>query len=98
MPTRVNGSQDCVTNSAWVSWAPALGVDRYMVTADGVGGYNSSCSTPGFDTTCEVPDLACGVRYNFSVTASNGHCDSPPSATFDLETGNEGRCRLVLVG
>uniref|UniRef100_A0A674DRB0 Uncharacterized LOC115157442 n=1 Tax=Salmo trutta TaxID=8032 RepID=A0A674DRB0_SALTR len=86
MPTRVNGSQDCVTNSAWVSWAPALGVDRYMVTADGVGGYNSSCSTLGFDTTCKVPDLACGVRYNFSVTASNGHCDSPPSATFDLET------------
>ncbi|KAM9458117.1 fibronectin type III domain-containing protein 7-like [Salvelinus alpinus] len=86
MPTGVKGSQNCVTNSAWVSWAPALGVDRYMVTADGVGGYNSSCSIPGFDTTCEVPDLACGVRYNFSVTASNGHCDSPPSATFDLET------------
>ncbi|KAK6311083.1 hypothetical protein J4Q44_G00191380 [Coregonus suidteri] len=86
MPTGVNGSQDCVTNNAWVSWAPALGVDRYMVTADGVGGYNSSCSTHGSDTTCEVPDLACGVRYNFSVTASNGQCDSPPSATFDLET------------
>uniref|UniRef100_A0A6Q2Y5D8 Fibronectin type-III domain-containing protein n=1 Tax=Esox lucius TaxID=8010 RepID=A0A6Q2Y5D8_ESOLU len=84
MPTGVNGSQNCVANSAWVSWVPALGADSYTVTADGAGGYNSSCSTSG--STCEVPDLACGVRYTFYVTASNGHCEGPRSVTFSIET------------
>ncbi|KAJ8011603.1 hypothetical protein DPEC_G00059970 [Dallia pectoralis] len=84
MPTGVNWTQNCVANSAWVSWVPAQWVDNYTVTADGEGGYNSSCSTSG--STCEVPDLACGVRYTFYVTANTGHCESPPSMTFNIET------------
>ncbi|KAL0966455.1 hypothetical protein UPYG_G00295500 [Umbra pygmaea] len=84
MPTVVNSSLNCVTHSAWVVWAPAQGADIYTVTANGVGGLNSSCSASS--TTCEVPDLACGVLYTFYITASNGNCDSPHSKTFNIET------------
>lgn len=82
----LSGNLDCVTNSAWVSWKAALGAHTYLVTAEGVGGYNASCSTTT-DTNCNVPDLQCGVLYTFHLTASNAHCHSPASASFQIETG-----------
>uniref|UniRef100_A0A4W6E8U3 Fibronectin type-III domain-containing protein n=1 Tax=Lates calcarifer TaxID=8187 RepID=A0A4W6E8U3_LATCA len=49
--------------------------------------YTANCTTSS-NTTCEVEDLACGVLYNFSVIAKNSQCESQPSATIELQTGN----------
>ncbi|KAM6948324.1 uncharacterized protein fndc7rs1 [Aplochiton taeniatus] len=84
-PQNVQGALNCVTNSAWVSWNSAPGVERYTVLAVGEGGRVSNCTTSS-NNTCEVPDLACSVRYTFAATASNGQCDSPPSTTFNILT------------
>ncbi|XP_064190128.1 uncharacterized protein LOC135254105 [Anguilla rostrata] len=92
VPQEVSGNLDCVTNSAWVTWKAVMGARTYTVTAEGVGGYNASCSTT--DTTCSVPDLRCGVLYTFYLTASNARCQSPPSATFEIETAP---CALTAI-
>ena len=84
-PQGVNGTLNCVTNSATVQWNPEPGVHNYTVTAVGEEGFNSSCSTS--NSTCEVPDLACGMVYWFNVTASNGECESTPSDAITLVTG-----------
>ncbi|XP_061652447.1 uncharacterized protein LOC133488520 [Phyllopteryx taeniolatus] len=84
-PQGIQGSLDCVTNSAWISWNPALGADCYTVSAVGQDYSMANCTT-WTNTTCEVEDLACGVLYNFSVTAKNSQCDSYPSTGVDLQT------------
>ncbi|XP_056277189.1 fibronectin-like [Pseudoliparis swirei] len=84
-PQGIRGNLDCVTNSAEISWDAAPGADRYAVSAVGGGGETANC-TASSNTTCEVADLACGVLYNFSVTAKNSKCESQPSATFSLQT------------
>ena len=61
-------------------------MQSYTVVGVTAEGLNSSCSTSNH--TCELLDLACGERYTVNVTASNGLCDGPPSATFDIVTGN----------
>lgn len=76
---------DCVTNSAWVSWDVVKGAESYTVLAVGEDGHNSTCSSS--NSTCNVPDLGCGRSYTFHVTASNDACVSPPSSSFQLETG-----------
>lgn len=53
--------------------------------AVGDDGRNVTCSSP--NSTCYVPDLGCGKSYTFQVTASNAACLSPPSNSFQLETG-----------
>uniref|UniRef100_A0A8D3EA47 Fibronectin type-III domain-containing protein n=2 Tax=Scophthalmus maximus TaxID=52904 RepID=A0A8D3EA47_SCOMX len=84
-PQGIRGNLDCVTNSAWISWDAALGTDSFTVSATGGEDHTANCTTSS-NTTCEVEDLACGVLYNFSVTAKNSQCESQPSATIDLET------------
>ncbi|XP_074545118.1 uncharacterized protein LOC141804545 [Halichoeres trimaculatus] len=84
-PKGIRGNLDCVTNSAWISWDPAPGADSYTVSAVGGDNYEANCTTSS-NTTCEVEDLACGVLYNFSVTAKNSKCESQPSTTIDLQT------------
>ncbi|KAG2461556.1 FNDC7 protein, partial [Polypterus senegalus] len=83
-PLNVKGYLDCVTNAAWVSWSQADGAEIYNVTAISSGGHQSSCTST--NVTCGVPDLQCGNKYTFSVTAISKDCLSMPSAPFDLET------------
>lgn len=85
IPQGVNGTVDCVTNSAWVSWDVDNSTDTYTVLAVGDNGQNSTCISS--NSVCHVPDLGCGRRFTFQVTASNGACVSPPSKSFKLETG-----------
>ncbi|KAM9719839.1 uncharacterized protein fndc7rs1 [Menidia menidia] len=84
-PQGITGSLDCVTNSASISWDATPGADRYEVSAVGGDQHTGNCTT-STNTTCEVEDLACGVLYNFTVTAENGQCQSPPSSPVDLQT------------
>ena len=86
-PQGIRGRLDCVSNSAWISWNATDGADSYFVSAVGGEDRIANCSTSS-NTTCEVEDLACGVLYNFSVIAKNSKCESQPSATIGLQTGN----------
>ncbi|KTF95187.1 hypothetical protein cypCar_00023202, partial [Cyprinus carpio] len=95
IPQGVNGTVDCVTNSAWVSWDVANGADSYTVLAVGEDGLNSTCSSS--NSTCNVPDLGCGRSYTFHVTASNAACVSPPSSSFQLETAPCALSSIVVV-
>ncbi|KAL1022755.1 hypothetical protein UPYG_G00031900 [Umbra pygmaea] len=84
-PTNAQGSLDCVTNSAWVSWDASTDVTSYTVLAKGDSGINSTCSSSS--NNCFVPGLACGTIYTLSVTALNTFCQSSPSNSFNIETG-----------
>ncbi|XP_047445276.1 mucin-4-like [Mugil cephalus] len=84
-PQGIRGRLDCVTNSAWISWEAASGADSYLVSALGGEDHAANCTT-STNSTCEVEDLACGVLYNFSVTAKNAKCESQPSAAIKLQT------------
>ncbi|XP_039513478.1 uncharacterized protein fndc7rs1 [Pimephales promelas] len=94
-PQGVNGTVDCVTNSAWVSWEVDKGVESYTVLAVGDDGLNTTCSSA--NSTCNVPDLGCGKSYTFQVTASNGACLSPPSNSLQLETAPCALSSIVVV-
>ncbi|XP_035863315.1 uncharacterized protein LOC116038126 [Sander lucioperca] len=85
VPRNAEGHLDCVSNSAWVAWDASEGALSYFVLAKGVGGHNSSCTTT--TSPCNVPDLKCGTRYTFHVTAVNKYCNSNHSTPFELETG-----------
>ncbi|XP_041848242.1 uncharacterized protein LOC121644412 [Melanotaenia boesemani] len=86
-PQGIRGNLDCVTNSAWISWDPAAGANSYTVLAVGGKNYKANCTT-STNNTCEVPDLACGVLFNFTVTAKNNKCESQPSAAIALQTAS----------
>ncbi|KAJ8279126.1 hypothetical protein COCON_G00061920 [Conger conger] len=77
-----DGCQSSYSKAVYVS--SALGAHNYIVTAEGEGGYNASCSTSGIN--CQVPDLRCGVLYTFFVQASHAHCHSPSSSTLQIQT------------
>ncbi|XP_057713500.1 fibronectin type III domain-containing protein 7-like [Corythoichthys intestinalis] len=84
-PQGIQGSLDCVTNSAWISWSHTLGADGYTVSALGEDDSTANCTT-WTNTTCEVEDLACGLLYSFSVIAKNSECESYPSTDIELQT------------
>ncbi|XP_062308247.1 uncharacterized protein LOC134012721 [Osmerus eperlanus] len=84
-PTGLEGSLDCVTNSAWMTWQPSSGAQTYTVLAVGSDQQNLSCTTSTL--TCNIPNLACGTNYTFSVIASNAFCNSTPSNIVHFQTG-----------
>ncbi|XP_078116029.1 receptor-type tyrosine-protein phosphatase beta-like [Sander vitreus] len=92
VPRNAEGHLDCVSNSAWMAWDASEGALSYFVLAKGVGGHNSSCTTT--TSPCNVPDLNCGTRYTFHITAVNKYCNSNHSTPFELETGP---CALTSV-
>nr|XP_055057047.1 uncharacterized protein LOC129441425 [Misgurnus anguillicaudatus] len=94
-PLMVNGTLDCVTNSAWVSWNLDNGTESYSVLAVSSDGQIRNCSTS--NSSCKVADLGCSKIYNFSVTATTGSCQSPASSSFQLETGPCALSSIVAV-
>ncbi|XP_065133048.2 uncharacterized protein fndc7rs1 [Paramisgurnus dabryanus] len=94
-PLMVNGTLDCVTNSAWVSWNLDNGAQSYSVLAVSNDGQIRNCSTS--NSSCKVADLGCSKIYNFSVTATTGPCQSPASSSFQVETGPCALSSIVAV-
>ncbi|KAG5847415.1 hypothetical protein ANANG_G00125810 [Anguilla anguilla] len=80
----VRGWVDCASNAASMSWAPSPNALSYSVTATAADGHAHSCNSTS--ATCLVTDLHCGEEYAFTVTASDGSCDSLASAPVSLET------------
>ncbi|KAL2090270.1 hypothetical protein ACEWY4_014958 [Coilia grayii] len=75
---------DCLSDSAWVMWEESMGAELYTAMATNSEGQSVTCNSTG--TQCAVADLQCSRFYNFTVTASDWQCDSPPSNHIESET------------
>ncbi|KAK0130660.1 Fibronectin type III domain-containing protein 7 [Merluccius polli] len=98
-PTGLSVDYQCETGLAVLSWtASDGGVEYYSYAHDTAGGDPLSCTTTV--TTCAIP-LDCGSVYNFSVMASDGHCNSSHSAPLQAgavpctPTGLKVRVRVI---
>ncbi|XP_041125693.1 uncharacterized protein LOC121326478 isoform X3 [Polyodon spathula] len=74
VPDNLTVQMQCATNSALLSWDQSNRTLQYFVSAIASGGEKLSCNSqkPG----CTIDRLTCGTKYNFTVTASNGVCNS----------------------
>lgn len=84
-PNIGTGVLDCFTDSALLDWTYSEGALNYTATALSPSGHISTCSS-NF-TNCELPELHCGQMYNLTVVASDGQCNSPPSSSLQLDSG-----------
>ncbi|XP_055044899.2 uncharacterized protein fndc7b [Misgurnus anguillicaudatus] len=84
-PEYVTANVSCEGNALSVFWQESMGADSYMATLMDGNGHSTSCQSMN-DTTCTVVGLACGEIYHVSVVASDGYCDSLPSAVIDSES------------
>lgn len=81
---------DCDSGSVSVSWEPSNGATSYTAVAQGNGGYASSCNSS--DTSCQFPELLCGLSYSITVQASDDVCNSADSSAVQLNT-----CKVVTL-
>ncbi|XP_029474400.1 uncharacterized protein LOC115100214 [Rhinatrema bivittatum] len=74
----------CDSNLVSVSWGESSGAASYTVQAFASDGSRGSCNTTA--TLCELPDLHCGLQYNFTLLALSSTCQSLASQPFPLRT------------
>ena len=82
------GTTSCETNVLSLTWnsSPVSGA-TYFLFAQEEGGASTIYSASG--TSLSIPGLSCGQHYNFSVSASHGHCNSCLSTPLDMYTGEQ---------
>lgn len=75
----------CDSNNATLSWVASPNAVAYKGMAVGMDGHSVICdaATPG----CQLGTLRCGQMYTFTVSATDGSCESASSAEYRLETG-----------
>uniref|UniRef100_A0A674C2S3 Fibronectin type-III domain-containing protein n=3 Tax=Salmo trutta TaxID=8032 RepID=A0A674C2S3_SALTR len=84
VPEQLEANMDCDSGSVSVSWEPSNGATSYTAVAQGNGGYASSCNSS--DTSCQFPELLCGLSYSITVQASDDVCNSADSSAVQLNT------------
>ncbi|KAL1280893.1 hypothetical protein QQF64_015493, partial [Cirrhinus molitorella] len=85
VPTQVNVSLSCGSDTASVSWAASSGlVSYYTVTAVDDNGHTLTCNSSS--TSCNINGLACGQAYNVSVTAISVDCTGQRSEVRRINT------------
>ncbi|XP_071200535.1 mucin-3B [Salvelinus alpinus] len=84
VPEQLEANMDCDSGSVSVSWKPSNGATSYTAVAQGNGGYASSCNSS--DTSCQFPELLCGLSYSITVQASDDVCNSADSSAVQLNT------------
>ncbi|XP_016319981.1 serine-rich adhesin for platelets-like [Sinocyclocheilus anshuiensis] len=85
VPTQVNVSLSCGSDTASVSWAASSGlVSYYTVTAVDDNGQTLTCNSSS--TSCDISGLLCGQVYNVSVTAMSVDCTGQRSEVRRINT------------
>ncbi|XP_043942820.1 uncharacterized protein LOC122814297 [Protopterus annectens] len=74
VPSNTQVQVDCATNSAVFSWDASKGGTSYFAVTEEGHNSVSFCSTK--QTKCATENLVCGTTYTFSVSASDGVCNS----------------------
>lgn len=86
VPTGVQASLLCSSNSAAVTWLSSSGALRYQVTAMNINGSHAvSCNSSL--AYCTTGQLLCGTSYNVTVVALDDVCTSGKSAVTQVHSG-----------
>ncbi|GAA6076390.1 uncharacterized protein LOC113651476 [Tachysurus ichikawai] len=84
-PPGLNASVSCTDNVARVRWTSSSGGQLYTVNAVSINGtFTDSCN--GFDGTCYLRSLVCGLQYTATVVAQYSSCTSLPSPPTSFKT------------
>ncbi|MEQ2170475.1 hypothetical protein GOODEAATRI_000588, partial [Goodea atripinnis] len=75
----------CGTSTANMFWGEDEDVELFMATAISSMGMTLQCNST--NSTCKFPDLQCGEKYVFSVTAYSNMCYSENSSSVEIQTG-----------
>lgn len=67
------------------SWTDPVGRLSFLAQIAGEG-YQDSCHTA--NASCAFQNLPCGLALNLTVQAQGAQCNSIPSVSESLETGN----------
>ena len=93
-PAGLSAEVDCDTNSATLSWDASPNAVSYTATAVSTEGHEVSCD--GVATTgCVLESLHCGQEYQFTVSASDGTCQTPQSQPVSQFTGEKTQGSLL---
>ncbi|XP_077463494.1 fibronectin type III domain-containing protein 7 isoform X2 [Stigmatopora argus] len=74
----------CTSNIAMLSWNSSPNAISYTGKANSTDGHTVFCETIG--NVCHLEDLLCGKEYSFTVSATDGDCQSPESDPVIHET------------
>ncbi|XP_017343677.1 uncharacterized protein LOC108276481 [Ictalurus punctatus] len=84
-PPRPNATVSCTDNVVNVRWMNSAGGQLYTVNAVGMNGtFIDSCN--GFDGSCDLRGLVCGLQYTATVVAQHSSCLSLPSPPTLIKT------------
>lgn len=87
-PPRPNATVSCTDNVVNVRWMNSAGGQLYTVNAVGMNGtFIDSCN--GFDGSCDLRGLVCGLQYTATVVAQHSSCLSLPSPPTLIKTGEK---------
>lgn len=85
-PSGLNATLSCTDNVARVNWMSSMGGQLYIVNAVSMNGtFIDTCS--GFDGSCDLSSLGCGLQYTATVVAQHSVCRSLPSPPTSIRTG-----------
>lgn len=85
-PSQLNVSVSCANNSAMLTWNSSPNAVSYTGKAVSTGGDTVTCDA-GMNLGCRLNGLQCGEEYTFTVSASDGDCQTPDSEPVMLTTG-----------
>ncbi|XP_008292889.1 uncharacterized protein fndc7b [Stegastes partitus] len=77
-PTELMAKVNCSNNSAMLTWKSSPNAIYYTGQAVSTGGDRMTCDE-GMELNCSLTGLHCGEEYTFTVSASDGECQSPDS-------------------
>lgn len=87
-PSQLNASVNCADNSATLTWSSSPNAVSYTGKAVSTDGHTVTCDA-GMNLGCQLDDLDCGTEYTFTVSASDGDCESPDSEPVIHPTGEK---------
>ncbi|XP_075901618.1 uncharacterized protein fndc7b isoform X2 [Nelusetta ayraudi] len=77
-PSQLNVSVNCEDDTAMLTWSSSPNAVSYTGKAVSADGTTVTCEA-GASLACQMNGLQCGKEYNFTVSASDGDCQSPDS-------------------
>lgn len=81
---------NCANNSAMLTWTSSPNAASYTGKAVSTDGHTVTCDA-GMNLGCQMNGLQCGKEYTFTVSASDGDCQSPDSEPVMHTTGERER-------
>lgn len=85
-PSQLNVSVNCAYNSAMLTWNSSPNAVSYTGKAVSTDGHTVMCEA-GMNLGCQLTGLQCGKEYTFTVSASDGDCESSDSEPVMDTTG-----------